>query len=66
MSRLLSMIEDNPPRTIDTQDVFMTYSTYKNACKRAYELKGGARKNDLPGHRPLAISKTYFGPKYRV
>lgn len=42
MSRLLSMIEDTPPRTIDTQDVFMTYNTYKNACKRVYEFKGGA------------------------
>lgn len=43
MSRLLSMIEDNPPpRTIDTQDVFMMYNTYKNACKMVYELKGGA------------------------
>lgn len=42
MSRLLSMIEDNPPRTIDMQRIFMTYSTYKNACKRTYELKGGA------------------------
>ena len=32
----------------------MTYSTYKNACKRAYELKGGAPEGHSSGAPPFS------------
>ena len=32
----------------------MTYSTYKNACNRAYELKGGAPEGHSSGAPPVS------------